>query len=277
MKIYISADIEGVAGVVSPAQTLQSGFEYEAARRWMTLELCAACEGAFEAGAAEIIVSDSHGNGQNLLLDLLPDKVRVVRNWPRPLGMMQGVETDGIAGAFLLGYHTGAHHQTGVLAHTSAGLLFTEIRLNGAPASETMISAALAGAFSVPILFASGDQPYVVHALDLLGEQISTVETKTPTGRYSADTLTPKAACAKIRQAAADAVNNINTAKPYALEAPIVFEADFQRHLPAELLDYLPCVDRIGSHTIRHEAPDMIAISKFLSFITAIQFDEQLP
>ncbi|MEM9705834.1 MAG: M55 family metallopeptidase [Pseudomonadota bacterium] len=145
MKIYISADIEGVAGVVSPAQTVQTGFEYETARRWMTSEVRAACEGAVAAGADGVIVSDSHGNGQSLLLDGLPDDVEVVRNWPRPLGMMQGVDLPEVAGAFLLGYHTGAHHAAGVLAHTSNGLLFSQIRLNGEPASETPISASIAG------------------------------------------------------------------------------------------------------------------------------------
>ena len=277
MRIYISADIEGVAGIVSPAQTLDAGFEYEAARRWMTLEVLAACEGAFAAGAAEITVSDSHGNGQNLLLDLLPENVRVVRNWPRPLGMMQGVEKDGTAGAFLLGYHTGGHHSSGVLAHTTSSLLFSELRLNGAPASETVISAAIAGAFDVPILFASGDRPYVKHAKELLGAEIVTVETKIPTGRFSADTKSPKAACAEIREAAARAVADGPRIAPFRLETPITFEADFQKHLPAELTAYLPMVERIGPYTIRFVGEDIPAVSKFLSFLSGIRFDDQMP
>lgn len=277
MKIYISADIEGVAGIVSPSQTVQNGFEYETARRWMTGEVCAACEGAFAAGAEDIVVSDSHGNGQNILIDELPDSVRVVRNWPRPLGMMQGVETADFAGAFLLGYHTGAHHPAGILAHTSAGLLFTELRLNGVPATETMISAAIAGAFDTPVILATGDTDYVGHAKDLLGNQIVTVTTKAAFGRYSADTMTPKASCGLIRDAAKKAVTNHSNANPYKIKTPIEFEADFQRHIPAEILNYLPCVDRVNAHTIRFVGEDMVSVSKFLSFITSIRYDEQIP
>ncbi len=277
MIVYISADIEGVAGVVSPAQTVQQGFEYERARRWMTEEVAAACEGALVAGANEVIVSDSHGNGQSLIIEELPANTRVVRNWPRPLGMMQGVETPGVACAMLLGYHTGAHHRSGVLAHTSSGLLFSELRLNGAPASETTISAAIAGQFGVPTVFASGDAAYLSHATELLGDALTTVATKDAFGRYSAMTLRPQDAAAKIQRAAEEAVRSSGEATPFTIDAPVTFEAEFQRHIPAELLDYLPCAERISSHTVRFIGEDMVAVSKFLSFVTAVKFDEQLP
>ncbi|MEM9168877.1 MAG: M55 family metallopeptidase, partial [Pseudomonadota bacterium] len=224
-----------------------------------------------------VIVSDSHGNGQSLLLDDLPDRVEVVRNWPRPLGMMQGVDAPGVEAAFLLGYHTGAHHAAGVLAHTSSGLLISQLRLNGAPASETTISAAIAGHFGVPVIFASGDDAYVEYAREALGDGVETVCTKISSGRYSARTLTPAASCALIRTAAEKAVAGRGAAAPVRVEPPIRFEADFQRHIPAELLDYLPGVERTGSNTVEFNAPDMVAVSKFLSFFTAVKFDEQLP
>ncbi|MEO0399199.1 MAG: M55 family metallopeptidase [Pseudomonadota bacterium] len=277
MKVYISADIEGVAGVVSTAQTLEQGFEYERARVWMTNEVIAACEGAKAAGAEEVIVSDSHGNGQSILVDKLPEGVRLVRNWPRPLGMMQGVETEGVACAFLLGYHTGAHHSTGVLAHTASSLLFSELRLNGRPASETTFSTAIAGHFNVPIVFASGDDAYMRHVEEEFDGPIETVETKTAAGRYSALTLTPKEACAMLRTSAEKAVALKDAAQPQKLDGPIVFEADFQRHLPAEVLAYLPCVDRTGPYTISFTGQDMVSVSKFLSLLTAIKVPEFIP
>ncbi|MEM6537064.1 MAG: M55 family metallopeptidase [Pseudomonadota bacterium] len=277
MKIFISADIEGVAGVVSPAQTVPAGFEYERAREWMTAEVNAACEGAIAGGADHIIVADSHGNGQSLLIDKLPKDVEVIRNWPRPLGMMQGVDEDGVQGAMLLGYHTGAHHIDGVLAHTSAGLLFTELRINGSPASETTTNAFIAGHFGVPIIFASGDDSYVRHAKESLHSETVTVETKVYKGRYSAKSLTPDKACAEIRRKAEEAMGKIGHCQPIVAASPVVFEADFQRHIPAEILSYLPCVERTGPLTIRFEAADMVAVSKFLSFVTSIMFNEQLP
>ena len=91
-RLYISADIEGTVGVTSTEQTGPAGFEYAQAREWMTNEVIAACEAAFENGITEIVVSDSHGNAQNILPDKLPAGVKLVRSWPRPLCMMQGIE-----------------------------------------------------------------------------------------------------------------------------------------------------------------------------------------
>ncbi|MEM8985198.1 MAG: M55 family metallopeptidase [Pseudomonadota bacterium] len=265
MKLYVSADIEGVAGVVSPDQTLQTGFEYETARRWMTEETLAVCEAALDNGVTHIVVSDSHGNGQNLLLDAFPSSVEIVRNWPRPLGMMQGIEDGDYVGAILLGYHTGAHHSGGVLAHTMAGRIFTELRLNGRPASETMLSAAIAGHFATPVLMATGDRDYVIHAEELLGD-IVCVETKTGYGRISARTLTPNAACEKLAAAVPKALDRRGRT-PFKIETPVVLEVDFQRHLGAELLSYLPGVERTASKTIRFEGADMTNISKFLAVV----------
>ena len=101
-RLYISSDIEGVAAVASSEQTGVSGFEYQRAREWMTNEVLAACESAFECGIEEIVISDSHGNAQNLLPDLLPDKVQLVRGWPRPLGMMEGIDQGEFDAAYYL-------------------------------------------------------------------------------------------------------------------------------------------------------------------------------
>jgi D-amino peptidase len=156
MRVYVSADLEGVAGVVSPQQTRVEGFEFALARRWMTHEVVAACEAARAAGAVEVIVSDSHGTGQNLLLDELPAYVRVARNWPRPLGMMQGIEVGAYAGAILLGHHAGAHHDRGVLAHTLHSRMIQSLALNGRPASEIVLAAATAGHYGVPVVLVTG-------------------------------------------------------------------------------------------------------------------------
>ena len=92
MRLYISADIEGIAGVVSRDNLSPGRFEYEAARDWMTQAVVSTCETAFDLGATEIVVSDSHGNGQNIRFERMPPYVQLVRSWPRPLAMMQGVE-----------------------------------------------------------------------------------------------------------------------------------------------------------------------------------------
>ena len=105
VKVYISADMEGIGGVVSGEQLGTSGFEYERFREFMTEEVLAAIRGARAAGATEFLVSDSHGNGQNLLIEKLPDDVQLVRSWPRPLGMVEGID-ETFACALFIGYHT---------------------------------------------------------------------------------------------------------------------------------------------------------------------------
>ena len=101
MKIYISADMEGVAGVVGQEQLTTQGFEYHQFREFMTAEVGAAIEAARNAGAIEFVVSDSHGNGQNLLMDKLPQDIQLVRSWPRPLCMMEGID-DSFDAAFFI-------------------------------------------------------------------------------------------------------------------------------------------------------------------------------
>ncbi|HWP41714.1 MAG TPA: M55 family metallopeptidase, partial [Blastocatellia bacterium] len=141
MKIYISADMEGVVGAVTGDQLGPAGFEYSRFREFMTSEVNAAIEAAFRAGATEIVVSDSHGNGQNLLIEKLPKTVTVVRSWPRPLMMMQGID-ETFDGAIFLGYHTSTSNMEGVRAHTISSARLAEVRLNGKPVSEAAINAA---------------------------------------------------------------------------------------------------------------------------------------
>src|SRR5437870_586575 len=117
LKIYISADMEGVVGVVTADQLGPQGFEYNRFREFMTEEVKAAVEAAFEAGATEVVVSDSHGNGENLLIERLPKNITIVRSWPRPLMMMQGID-ETFDGVIFIGYHTSTNSMSGVRAHT---------------------------------------------------------------------------------------------------------------------------------------------------------------
>src|SRR5262245_24906059 len=119
-KIYISADMEGVGGVVTPFQTDRTKEEWGRFRRFMTQEVVAAIEGAREAGATEFLVSDSHGSMENLLIEDLPEGTRLVRAKPRALGMMEGIDAS-FAGVVFIGYHAAANTEAGVLAHTYRG------------------------------------------------------------------------------------------------------------------------------------------------------------
>jgi D-amino peptidase len=265
MKIFISADMEGVAGVVTGEQLGPTGFEYQRFREFMTQEVAAACEAAFAAGATEIVVADAHGNGQNLLIEKLPKQVTVVRAWPRPLMMMQGVD-ESFAGAIFLGYHTGTTNTAGVRAHTISSARLTDIQLNGRSMPEAGINAAIAGHFNVPVIMVSGDDAAVAETQALVGDVEGAV-VKWASGFHSARTLTPSVAQALIRDKVTRAVKRLRDFKPYKLQTPVRLDIRFKNYRPAEVLSYLPIVERTDAHAVRFQGRDMIEVSKFIEFV----------
>ena len=190
--------MEGVVGVVTADQLGPQGFEYERFRNFMTQEVNAAIEAAFEAGATEIVVSDSHGNGENLLIEKLPKNVLLVRSWPRPLMMMQGID-ETFAGAIFIGYHTGTTNPEGVRAHTISSARLADVRLKGASFSEAGLNAAIAGHFNVPVIMVSGDDGVVKETTALLADVEGAV-VKWASGFHSAKTMMPEAAYKLIRE-----------------------------------------------------------------------------
>src|SRR5918998_4739788 len=222
MKIYISADMEGVAGVVTNEQLGPAGFEYARFREFMTLEVLAAVEASFEAGATEVLVSDSHGNGQNILIERLPKNVTVVRSWPRPLMMMQGIDAS-FDGAMFIGYHSGTTNPEGVRAHTISSARLADVRLNGASVPEAGVNAAIAGHFNVPVIMVSGDDAAVKETQALLGDVEGAV-VKWAYGFHSARTMTPEAARELIREKVLRAVRRIRDFKPYKIKTPVTLD-----------------------------------------------------
>lgn len=269
LKIYISADMEGVTGAVTGDQLGPTGFEYQRFRQFMTNEVLAAIEGARAAGATEIVVSDSHGNGENLLIDQFPPDVKIVRSWPRPLMMMQGVD-ETFDGVIFIAYHSSTTNPEGVRAHTMSSGTLAAVRLNGIEMPEGGINAAIGGHFGVPVLMVSGDDAAVEEVSGLLGG-IGEAVVKWNYGFHSAITLTPEAGVAVIREAAEAAVRRVGSAEPYVLEPPITVEITFKNYLPAEILSYLRGVERVDAHTVRYIAEDMIDASRFLAFIGRYQ------
>ena len=273
LKIYISADMEGLAGAVTGEQLGPSGFEYQRFREFMTAEVNAAIDAAKASGATEILVSDSHGNGQSLLIERLPSDVMVVRSWPRPLAMMDGID-ETFDGVILLGYHSSTSNTRGVRAHTMSSANVTELRLNGIAMSEAGLNAAIAGMFGVPVILVSGDDVAVAETQVIIGEVEGAV-VKWARGFHSARTLTPEAAQEVIRTRVASAVSRIDDFEPYVLETPIEVEVSLKHYRPVELLGYLPNVERVSSHSIRFVGQDMEEVSRFLTFVLNYRVDLQ--
>lgn len=265
LKIYISADMEGVAGAVTGEQLGPSGFEYGRFREFVTEEVNAAIRAARAAGATEIVVSDSHGNGQNLLLERLPQDITVVRSWPRPLMMMEGVD-ETFDAALFIGYHASTTNPRGVRAHTLSSATLAAVRLNGREMSEAGINAAIAGHFGVPVVMISGDDAAVEEARAMIGTGLDGAVVKWNLGFHSARTLLPEAAREIIGEAARRGVETRSDVEPFRLDPPLVLALTFKSYMPAQVLAYLPNVERVDAHTVRFVGRDMPEVSAFLEF-----------
>lgn len=265
LKVHISVDMEGVAGVVTQEQLGPAGFEYGRFREFMTKEALAAIEGARAAGATEIVVADSHGNGQNLLIEQLPQDVRVIRSWPRRLGMVAGVD-DNVDAAIFIGYHAGTNNATGVRAHTFSSANLTRVAVNGANVTEGSWNAAIAGQFGVPVVMISGDDAAIAEVRSAIGN-VEAAETKRTLGFHSALTITPQAAAALIQQRVRAGLGRLKELKPYRIQGPVVVDVSFKNYLPAEILAYLPMFERTDSHSVRFRARDMAEASMIMNFI----------
>jgi D-amino peptidase len=265
LKVYISADMEGVAGVVSDEQLGTSGFEYGRFREFMTAEVLAAIQGARDAGATTIVVSDSHGNGQNLLIEKFADDIRIIRSWPRPLGMMQGIDSTFDAVVFV-GYHASTNNMNGVRAHTFSSATLTSVLLNGVAIPEAGLNAAIAGSFGVPVVAITGDDATITEVQKLLGNVEGAV-VKTAISFHAANTMTPAAAQQLIRAKVKAGITRRAEMKPYVVATPVRLEIGFKQYRQAEILGYLSIVERISSHSIRFTGKDITEVSKFLEFI----------
>ena len=268
-RIFISVDMEGIAGVVSGDQLSAQGFEYERFRELMTEEANAAIAAARAAGAGEIVVADSHGSMQNLLVEKLPADVQIVRGSPRPLGMMQGIDAS-FAGVIFIGYHAGTTNAAGVRAHTFSSATLADLRLNGVSVTEGAWNAALAGHFGVPVLAVSGDEAAVREVASLVAG-VETATVKWPYGFHAARTLAPQAARDAIAAAVRRGMEKRAAIAPHRVKAPVEMEIRFKNYRPSEVLSWLPGVRRIDAHAVAYTAADMVEAYRFLEFVLTYQ------
>ncbi|MDG2367042.1 MAG: M55 family metallopeptidase, partial [Candidatus Marinimicrobia bacterium] len=266
-KIFISADLEGVVGAVTGEQLGPGGFEYNRFREFMTAEVNAAIEAAKSAGATEILVADSHGNGQNLLIEKLPKDVKLIRSWPRPLGMMEGIDSS-FDGVIFTGYHASTDNKEGVRAHTFSSARLTSLKVNGEVMTEGSWNAAVAGEFGVPVIMISGDDAAVNEVKSLIGNAEGAI-VKENISFHSAKSLHPEAAYDLIAEKTSYAVKNIKKYKPYKIKGPVTVSVRFKHYQPSQILSYLKMFKRTDSHTIEFKAKDMIEASYIMRVVTS--------
>ena len=269
LKVYISADMEGIGGVSTwQIQAGSQGREYEKFRKLMTQEVNAAIAVAYDAGATEVLVSDSHADGQNIDVELLDPRAKLIRAWPRPLVMMQGVDSACDAVVFI-GYHASEGQPAAILAHTMSSRRIFEIKLNGTGVPEAAFNAAIAGEFGVPVVLLSGDQTIGEEARRLLGP-IETVAVKQATGFYSATMMHPEEAQRLIRAGVKRGIERRAELRPYKLAHPVKLEITFKDTVNAELVSYLPGVERPRGNAVVFTARDMLEAARFLEAVTGL-------
>ncbi|MFY9720814.1 MAG: M55 family metallopeptidase [Candidatus Cybelea sp.] len=251
MNIYISGDMEGVAGVCAwqqvDARTPHP--EYATYRRYYTQEVAAAIEGARSGGAGGMLVNDSHGPMRNLLLDELPADVRVIFGNRKPFSMVQGAD-GGFGGAFFVGYHGAAGDADAVLCHTYTPSVIFEVRINGVRCSEATINAALLGYYGVPLLLVTGDRTTVNGVREQM-PWVRGVVVKESIGTFAANSMMPAAAQRAIWREAAEAVRDASSAELYRFDPPIVLDIELVTAAQAHLVATIPRFERIGSRSVR--------------------------
>ncbi len=256
MRIYISVDMEGVAGVVHEDQTNpldpRCAGEYARFRRLMTEEANAAISGALEGGATRVLVNDSHWTMRNLLAEELHAGAELLSGGPKTFSMMEGIDRGWDLAAFI-GYHAKAGTVNAVLDHTYTDII-QDVRLNGQSVGELGINAALAGAFGVPVGLVSGDQALAAETKALLGDGVRTVQVKEAVSRHAARSLPPARACALIREGMCQAVAQTSKgnprSRPFVVASPISVEVDFERTVQADHAAMAPGFERRGPRTV---------------------------
>jgi len=267
LKVFVSADMEGVAGVATGVQTSPKDREFGRFSRLMTLEVNAAIEGVYDAGATEVLVADSHGDGQNIDVELLDKRARLVRGMPRALGMMEGID-DTYDAVVFVGYHSGRGQANAILAHTNSGKIW-EVKLNGSALPEAGFNAAMAGELGVPVVFISGDQFICDEGRRLFGP-IETAVVKQARGFFPGSMMHPEEAQKLIRAGVKRGVERRRELKPFKLAHPVRVEVTFKDELWAEVASYLPGIDRPSGDVVSYTARDAIEAHKIYRAISTL-------
>lgn len=258
MQVFISCDMEGATGVVHPDQLLNKGYDYARARKFLTGDVAAACEGALAAGASRVVVCDGHGSMRNLLLEDLPEPVEVVIGpaSSRLLCQCEGLD-EGFDAVLFVGYHARNGAAGAVLPHTWVGSLVHEITVNGVVFGETALNAAIAGHHGVPVVMVAGDAALVEEAREILPD-VEAVSTKQAVGRASAICRTPGWTRKAIRAAAEKALRRKKRPKPFVVRTPVVVSVGFHDVRMADRAMKRPLLERTGPRSVAFSRPDFL-------------------
>ncbi|MBS1976457.1 MAG: M55 family metallopeptidase [Bacteroidetes bacterium] len=262
--IFISVDMEGIGGIGTSAMVTPGAKDYETGRKLTTAEVNAVVAAIFEAGPAQIVVNDSHGDMQNLLHTELDPRVEYIQSNIKPLGMVQGLDNtfDGI---IFLGYHAMAGTENGFLAHTGTGNV-KGLWLNGVEVGEGGLNAHFAGSIGVPVLLASGDKTFTEEIRKLL-VPVRVVVTKQAIGASAAKLLHPDVVKKELQNQTRLAIKDIGKVKPLSVQNPVEFRIKVDNPTRADVAMSIPGMKRIDGYTVAYTATNMEEAYKLIRVI----------
>lgn len=269
LKVFISVDMEGITGVVHADQVTPGTPEYSAARKWMAADVNAAIEGALKAGAAEIVVNDSHGSMRNIDPNDLNPRAVLISGSPKPLSMMQGLDETFDACLFV-GYHARAGTAEAILDHTISGGVVSAIKVNGIEMPELGLNALIAGEFGVPVVFVSGDVATCKQAKAMLGTEVLTAPVKDAFSRTAARLVPTVDAHRAIRERVTEALRKLKQFKPYRLQAPYKFELEYFTSAQADLAVLVPQVNRVSGKVVSFTSDNYLQGFRLLRVLIAL-------
>ncbi|MDF1504229.1 M55 family metallopeptidase [Roseisolibacter sp. H3M3-2] len=258
-RVFVSVDMEGIGGIGTPAMTTATGKDYATGRRLMTDEVNAVVAAVLRAGAAQVLVNDSHGDMQNLLHAELDPRVQYVQGSVKPLGMVEGLER-GHDAAIFVGYHARAGTADGFLAHTGTGAV-KGLWLNDVEVGEGELNALYAGSLGVPVIAVSGDSAFVAQ----FGASAAALRASAPASVVTKVAMTPQSArllhptLVKDSLGAAVARGLAATARPFALPGggPVRVRLRLADVTTPQILEAIPGVKRVDGYTVTFTAPSM--------------------
>jgi len=270
MRVYLSVDMEGIAGISHMRPTAREDSAYEMAVELMEGETNAAIEGACAGGADLVVVNDSHGSMYNLRPEKVDRRARLVQG-RKPLSMVEAAVDGRFDVALFVGYHTRAGHPRGTIAHTYSGAP-TLTTLGGKPVGEYGINGMYLGALGVPVGLVTGDDALAEEVADWL-PWAERVVVKRSVSQQAADSVHPAEARRLVEDGARDAVQKAgvdsNDLQPLVLEPPIVVGIEFAHAGQADFAAIIPGFVRMGDRAVRYEAAG--GIEAYRAFVSAVR------
>ena len=264
MKIFISADIEGVTGCTVWDETIKGKDGYEKFAKQMTLEVKAACEGANEAGAKELMVNDAHDSGRNIDHNLLPKNTKLVRGWSGGLYSMVQELDESYDALMFIGYHSAASRNTNPLSHTMATFL-DYVKINGNLASEFLIHSYIAAYLGVPVVFLSGDQG-LCDDVKRINENIATVAVKQGSGNSTIN-IHPELALDLIKEKTREILEKDISLCKIDLPNEFNLEIRYRNHKDAYKRMFYPGVTKIDNNTINYITNDYMEVLRLMNYL----------